>query len=217
MSRLRDRAAIAIRGLEARVGALSGRTQRQLAWRRGVAVLMYHRVLPDDAPADGIEPGMFVRASTFRVQMEWLAARWRVVPLGDARPEVAAEVAAVVTFDDGWRDNLTVAWPIMRALGIRPTIFLVRDWVRQGAPPQASSCARRRSRSWLPPASSSAPTPRATPTWTGSPRALRPRRCASPGRRSRAGRDGRAGSSRTLMATTTRRSSRRRAASSTAA
>ena len=78
---------------------------------------------------------MFVRASSFRAQMEWIAARWRVVPLGEAFPVVAGDVSAVVTFDDGWRDNLTVAWPIMQALGIRPTIFLVRDWVRQGRTP----------------------------------------------------------------------------------
>jgi peptidoglycan/xylan/chitin deacetylase (PgdA/CDA1 family) len=135
MRALRDRAAIAIRGLQARAAALSGQTQRQLARRRGVAVLMYHRVLPDEAPAGGIEPGMFVRASSFRAQMKWLAARWRVAPLGEALPGAAGGITAVVTFDDGWRDNLAVAWPIMQALGIRPTIFLVRDWVRQGQTP----------------------------------------------------------------------------------
>ncbi len=41
-------------------------------------------------------------------------------------------MGAAVTFDDGWRDNLTVAWPIMAELGVRPTIFLVRDWVSAG-------------------------------------------------------------------------------------
>lgn len=135
MRGLRDRASIAVRGLQARAAALTGQTQRQLARRRGVAVLMYHRVLSDEAPADGIEPGMFVRVSSFRAQMEWIAARWRVAPLGEAWPAPAGEVTAVVTFDDGWRDNLTMAWPIMQALGIRPTIFLVRDWVRQGRTP----------------------------------------------------------------------------------
>jgi peptidoglycan/xylan/chitin deacetylase (PgdA/CDA1 family) len=136
VSGLRDRAAIAVRGLEARLAAFSGHTARRLARQQGVAVLMYHRVLEDGAAADGIEPGMFVRASAFRAQMEWLAARWRVLPLGEAQPGESSGVTAVVTFDDGWRDNLTVAWPILRALGIRPTIFLVRDWVEAGTTPR---------------------------------------------------------------------------------
>ena len=135
MRGLRDSVAIAVRGLEARVAALSGQTERRLARRRGVAVLMYHRVLPDETPASGIEPGMFVRASTFRRHMEWIAARWPVLPLGEVRQRDDAPVSAVVTFDDGWRDNLTVAWPIMEPLGIRPTIFLVRNWVRRGSTP----------------------------------------------------------------------------------
>jgi peptidoglycan/xylan/chitin deacetylase (PgdA/CDA1 family) len=136
VSGLRDRAALAVRGLEARLAALSGRTERNLAARQGVAVLMYHRVLDDRASVAGIEPGMFVKASAFRAQMEWLAGRWRVVPLGEAFPGEPPGVTAVVTFDDGWRDNLTVAWPILSALGIRPTIFLVRDWVRAGRTPR---------------------------------------------------------------------------------
>ena len=44
---------------------------------------MYHRVLPDSADATGIEPGMYVRASTFARHLEWLAAGFRVGTLGD--------------------------------------------------------------------------------------------------------------------------------------
>jgi peptidoglycan/xylan/chitin deacetylase (PgdA/CDA1 family) len=47
-------------------------------------------------------------------------------PAADDAPSV------VLTFDDGWRDNLTAAWPVLRRHGVRPTIFLVRDWVAAG-------------------------------------------------------------------------------------
>lgn len=124
--------AIGYRRLEAAIQSTSGITRRRLDRQRGVAILMYHRVVEDDFDAQGIEPGMFVRASTFRRQMEWLARRWPVRPLGRLLESRPAEAAAAVTFDDGWRDNHTVAWPIMHELGLRPTIFLVRDWVHIG-------------------------------------------------------------------------------------
>lgn len=125
-------AAIGYRRLEAALLSSSGATHRRLGRQSGVAVLMYHRVLKDDEDARHVEPGMFVRASTFRRQMEWLVRRWPVRPLGELVERRAAAVSAAVTFDDGWRDNLTVAWPILEQLGVRPTIFLVRDWVSAG-------------------------------------------------------------------------------------
>ncbi|NIM61292.1 MAG: polysaccharide deacetylase family protein, partial [Acidobacteria bacterium] len=37
-----------------------------------------------------------------------------------------------MTFDDGWIDNLEVAWPLLQQANLRATIFLVRDWVVTG-------------------------------------------------------------------------------------
>jgi peptidoglycan/xylan/chitin deacetylase (PgdA/CDA1 family) len=125
-------AAIGYRRLEAGLLASSGLTRRRLQRQSGVAVLMYHRVLTDDEDARQVEPGMFVRATTFRRQMEWIVRRWPVRPLGELVGNRVGAVGAAVTFDDGWRDNLTVAWPILEALGVRPTIFLVRDWTSAG-------------------------------------------------------------------------------------
>jgi peptidoglycan/xylan/chitin deacetylase (PgdA/CDA1 family) len=97
---------------------------------------MYHRILADDEGDAGIEPGMFVRASTFAMHLDWLQSRYAIVTLGDAltaasrsdqRPKV------VLTFDDGWRDNLEVAWPILDREGVRATIFLVSEWCSTGA------------------------------------------------------------------------------------
>ncbi len=97
---------------------------------------MYHRVVPDDADTTGIEAGMFVRASTFARQLDWLGRRWTMKTLGDALqdpPGADEPSVAVVTFDDGWRDNLEVAWPILAAHRVPATIFLVSDWCATGA------------------------------------------------------------------------------------
>ena len=132
MKRARDLAAIGLRRLEANIFAGTGVTRRQLRRRRGVAVLMYHRVVADDDPATGVHPGMFVRASTFRRQLEWLVGRFPMHTLGELIRRRGPSIGAAVTFDDGWRDNLMIAWPIMERLGVRATVFLVRDWVERG-------------------------------------------------------------------------------------
>jgi len=73
---------------------------------------------------------MLVRASTFDRQMSWIAKYFVPSTLGGAlAPRSGEPVRAAVTFDDGWRDNLDVAWPILEKHGARATIFLVRDWV----------------------------------------------------------------------------------------
>jgi peptidoglycan/xylan/chitin deacetylase (PgdA/CDA1 family) len=122
---------------QARLQALAGGPARTLARRKGTsAILMYHRVLPDDADAAAIEPGMYVRASTFDRHIGWLKERWQLRTLGEvlrAAPAADDPPLVALTFDDGWRDNLTVAWPILRKHGVGATIFLVRDFSLAGA------------------------------------------------------------------------------------
>ncbi|HEX4824876.1 MAG TPA: polysaccharide deacetylase family protein [Candidatus Polarisedimenticolaceae bacterium] len=105
--------------------------------RRGqVAILMYHRVLSDQESAAGVLPGMYVRASTFARQVAWVKERWPIRTLGEViahPPDLDASPAVVLTFDDGWRDNLVHAWPVLRDHGVRATIFLVKEWVAAGS------------------------------------------------------------------------------------
>lgn len=135
--RVRNGAALAFHRARARVLDAGGWTRRALGRRRGrVAILMYHRVLSDDDSADGVLPGMYVRASTFARQISWIAERWPIRTLGDVvsnPPDRNASPVVALTFDDGWRDNLVHAWPILRDHGARATIFLVRDWVMEGS------------------------------------------------------------------------------------
>lgn len=126
----RDAAALAARRCLARGRAWTGAHRR--AFRLGVGstpVLMYHRVLADRAPTDGIEPGMYVRAATFDRQLSWLRQRFTPIGLSQALDHRGApEAIAVLTFDDGWADNVHTAWPILQRHGARATIFIVRDW-----------------------------------------------------------------------------------------
>jgi len=99
--------------------------------KREVCVLGMHRVLceAEQAGANSLE-GMVLREDTFARMLEFLSRKFRVVSLedilqgrdnhpGDSRPR------CLLTFDDGWRDNYTTAYPLLRKFQIPATIFLV--------------------------------------------------------------------------------------------
>ncbi|MFI5028315.1 MAG: glycosyltransferase [Solirubrobacterales bacterium] len=98
-------------------------------WRqstRGVPVLMYH------AFTDSGERDRFVMpARSFRSQLRLLSAlRYRVIPLQDlARAlrdgEPLPKRTAVITIDDGYADNASIAQPILHEHGFPATVFLV--------------------------------------------------------------------------------------------
>jgi peptidoglycan/xylan/chitin deacetylase (PgdA/CDA1 family) len=85
---------------------------------------MYHRIV--DAALD--PNGLAVSPGRFRLQMEALVERAAPVTLqrlaqGETRGADEGPAVAV-TFDDGYRDNLTVAAPILERLGVPATFFV---------------------------------------------------------------------------------------------
>ena len=116
----------------------SGWVGHRLRQRRGqAAVLMYHRVLPEDSPLIRLsQAGMVVTARTFRMQMEFLTRRFAPVALdrfidGLRGGFPGKRPACLVTFDDGWIDTLEVALPILREFGIPGVVFLATDFVER--------------------------------------------------------------------------------------
>lgn len=93
-------------------------------------VLLYHAVREDeDFPA---APGTNVTPERFERQLKYLRRHFSVIPLSEAlATEGVARLA--VTFDDGYRDNYQVVFPLLREFGIPATFFLTvaqigRDW-----------------------------------------------------------------------------------------
>ncbi|MFP6583935.1 MAG: polysaccharide deacetylase family protein [Candidatus Hydrogenedentota bacterium] len=78
-------------------------------------VLTYHSIGRRDHE-------MNVTPESFQEQMQWLSENATVISLGDA---VAAKEGVAITFDDGFRDNLTNAAPILNAYSFPATVFVV--------------------------------------------------------------------------------------------
>ena len=92
-------------------------------------VLTYHRI--DKYHGDPLRdrPQLTVTPEQFQFQMRTIAKNFRVVSLDEVlesidggRPLPAR--AVLITFDDAYSNVGTVAWPIMRELGLPATIFV---------------------------------------------------------------------------------------------
>ncbi|MFO0773260.1 MAG: polysaccharide deacetylase family protein [Nitrospiraceae bacterium] len=104
--------------------------------RGQVAILTYHRVLsPAELRTEVVQPGMYVLADTFAMQMEFLRRHFLVLSFDDLLTRWAdgrwdtRRPACVITFDDGWLDNLRHAAPVLKRLDLPATIFLPTDFI----------------------------------------------------------------------------------------
>jgi peptidoglycan/xylan/chitin deacetylase (PgdA/CDA1 family) len=94
---------------------------------RGPVILMYHAIgHRGESPSRYVVP-----ADTFRRQMRWLKRRgYRVLRLEELYRlrldyRLPPGRSVVITLDDGYLDNYTLAGPILRRLDVPATIFLV--------------------------------------------------------------------------------------------
>ena len=91
-------------------------------------ILCYHNVVPAGYADLGCA-GIHMPRDTFERQMRWLTARYTVVSLTEFvdRLERGASLrgVAVLAFDDGYNGVFEQAAPILHALGISATVFVV--------------------------------------------------------------------------------------------
>jgi peptidoglycan/xylan/chitin deacetylase (PgdA/CDA1 family) len=106
------------------------RLYRGFMLRDSALVLMYHRVVSDASKAKSLEPGMYVTAATFEKQIRVLAEQYTLQTM-DGIGEwlsgtfLGSRPVCAITFDDGWRDNYDVAFPILERFHAPATVFLI--------------------------------------------------------------------------------------------
>lgn len=122
-------------------------------------VLMYHRVCDPEAPGFfGMKAIVGARPKEFAEQMDYLSKYYNPVSLADCLAWIYEDQplpprALLITFDDGYRDNLTQALPILAARKIPFVLFVPTgylddervfywDWVAEAFRHSAVNCAK---------------------------------------------------------------------------
>jgi peptidoglycan/xylan/chitin deacetylase (PgdA/CDA1 family) len=109
-----------------------------MTFKGRLPILYYHSISGPEG-ASSPDP-IWVPPALFRRQMEILKERgFRAVSvremLGDGESDIGSEKLVGLSFDDGFEDNYREAFPILKDLGFRCTVFLVTGRIRNTSTP----------------------------------------------------------------------------------
>lgn len=116
--------------------AAAAASARWTWWRPaapGMKVLCYHKV--GDPPPGSKLKDLWVSAAKFRAQVKWLLDNgYTTAFFSDLKKlhdegKPLPEKTVLITFDDGYENNYSVAWPILRELGAKGNIFVVYNTI----------------------------------------------------------------------------------------
>jgi peptidoglycan/xylan/chitin deacetylase (PgdA/CDA1 family) len=90
-----------------------------------ITVIMYHGVRPDRSP---FHSWMLVSESSFERQIQFLSRHFDLISIDQAVSGppygVGKRPAAIITFDDGMKNNVEYAWPILQRYGAPATLYV---------------------------------------------------------------------------------------------
>lgn len=97
-------------------------------------ILMYHRIAQD-----ALDPWkLCVSPDNFAAQMQLIRRRRQPMPLAELTRQLqrghCPRGAVVVTFDDGYRDNLLAALPVLEAHDVPATVFCAAGFIGRDEP-----------------------------------------------------------------------------------
>ncbi len=111
----------------------------------GIPVLMYHKVWP------GVNDSLTITPEKLRVQWQFLKqAGYEAISLSEYL-EIAAGQAerkgkqVLLTFDDGYRNNLTYAYPLLKEFKWKATFFIIANTLSETGQKQESEIEQKMS------------------------------------------------------------------------
>lgn len=105
-----------------------------------LSILAYHRI-NDEPSADYRyqEETISATPEMFREQLRFLRRRCHVVNFAELKEilnagERVPDNTVIITFDDGYRDNLDIALPILQEFGLTAVVYIVTQCIETGEP-----------------------------------------------------------------------------------
>jgi peptidoglycan/xylan/chitin deacetylase (PgdA/CDA1 family) len=95
------------------------------------AILNYHRVLPSNK-IDNSLVNISVSTDNFINQLNYLTKNFNIISLDELLLHLKSksnEFKIVITFDDGYRDNLNYAYPILEKFNAPATIYIITKFI----------------------------------------------------------------------------------------
>lgn len=108
---------------------------KAIVLRRRTVVLMYHRVLPAQPRPDAFSAdAIVVTPATFERHMRFLRRFFNVITVEQLRSMLSGERSwiprsCVVTFDDGWFDNVEHALPVLNRNSVPAIVFVATAYL----------------------------------------------------------------------------------------
>jgi len=96
-----------------------------------VPVIMYHHILSKDS---------FIATSVenFDKQMKFISDNYKTLTSKEFEDYKKGKISVpknsvLITFDDGWRDNLEFAYPILKKYNLNATLFIITGWIDEAS------------------------------------------------------------------------------------
>jgi len=119
--------------LKKNLGTVCDFVSGQAAKQNDIRILLYHKITDEPAREDWAQ--MTTPASLFEEHIKYLKEKGyksifaEDIPEELTRKDDPAQKTVCITFDDGYKDNFTNAFPILKKYGFRATVFITTDFV----------------------------------------------------------------------------------------
>lgn len=105
---------------------------KRLSYQRQLPILMYHYIRQPNLQESNIGRNLSVSPSALEKQLQIIESHGlKTATLVEFIKNRILKPSVILTFDDGYRDFYTNAWPILKKYGARATIFVITDRIDQ--------------------------------------------------------------------------------------